>query len=362
MNILFVITGLGVGGAERQVTALADRLSSLGHAITIAYLTGPAKILPISLNVQVVPLNMSKTPWGVAKAYINLRALISSLMPDVVHSHMVHANLLTRLIRLTLSFPRLVCTAHNSNEGGKFRMLMYRITDSLADVSSNVSEEATNMFQSLGAVPYGRMIPVYNGVDCSKFSPDEDIRKKIRDQLQIQDFEIFVLSASRLVVAKNYPNLLKAFAAVRRDYPFIKLGIAGDGPLRHSLEAIVDQLALNKSVFFLGVRGDIPDLMRAADVFVLSSSWEGFGLVVAEAMATERIVVATDCGGVREVLGDCGILVPVDDVTALEQGLRNAFEMKAEEALALGRAARERVLQEFSLDFVTNTWLQIYDQ
>lgn len=362
MKILFVITGLGVGGAEYQVTALADRLEFLGHNVTIAYLTGYAEVLPISANVRIVPFHISKNILGGAIAYFKLRRLIRSIVPDVVHSHMVHANLLSRLVRLTIAFPRLVSTAHSSFEGGRLRMSMYRLTDYLADVSTNVSQEAVSNFEFSGAVPSGRMIPVYNGLDCSKFKPDEDIRRKIRHQMCVDDHERLILCVGRLVDAKNYPNLLKAFASIRPENSSTKLLIAGDGPLHKELEAMVNHFGLKNFVSFLGIRKDIPDLMRAADIFALSSSWEGFGLVVAEAMATERVVVATDCGGVREVVGDCGFLVPTDDTEALARGLQRALDMSPEEALTLGRRARKRVLEKFSLESVTNRWLEIYGE
>ena len=117
----------------------------------------------------------------------------------------------------------------------------------------------------------------------------------------------------RFLELKDYPNLIRAFAQVRTRKPGIKLAIVGDGPLKADLEAVMNSLGVTDDVHLLGVRHDIPELMSACDVFVLSSASEGFGLVVAEAMACERIVVATDCGGVREVVGNAGLLVPLQD-------------------------------------------------
>ncbi len=90
---------------------------------------------------------------------LKLKALVTKFQPDVIHSHMIHTNLLAAaLVRLTIKIPRLVCTAHNTNEGGRLRMLAYRITDGLADISTNVSQAATDKFLELGAVATGRMI------------------------------------------------------------------------------------------------------------------------------------------------------------------------------------------------------------
>ncbi len=100
--------------------------------------------------------------------------------------------------------------------------------------------------------------------------------------------------------------------------------------------------------------------MRAADVFVLSSAWEGFGLVVAEAMATEKVVVVTDSGGVKEVVGDCGLLVPPQNSEALADALETALNMPPDKAKALGEKARLRIVENFNLESVVARWLEIY--
>ncbi len=361
MKVLFVITSLGIGGAQHQVLDLADRLSIKGHQIMIAYLTGPASITPNNPDVYVVPIGISKSPFGFIRGYLRLRRLIIDFKPDVVHSHMVHANLLARLQRLTTKIPWLVCTAHNTNEGGRLRMLAYRQTDPLTDVFTNVSKEAVEAFEIKGAAPAGRMLAIYNGVDTLKFSPDGRIRDAFREQFEAGSDKI-ILAAGRLVEQKDYPNLLSAFTKIASKTENIKLWIIGDGPLRESLESRVADLGLGKRVTFLGMRPDneISSLMRAADVFVLSSAWEGFGIVVAEAMATEKVVIATDSGGVKELIGDCGFLVAPKDSDALTHALEKALNMPGEHAEILGKKARQRIIENFSLDRVVERWLEVY--
>lgn len=361
MKVLFVITGLGIGGAESQVLDLADRMSTRGHQIMIAYLTGPARLLPNNPYIEVVPVGILKSPFGFACGYLRLRQLICDFKPDVVHSHMVHANLLARLVRLTTKIPRLVCTAHNTNEGGRLRMFAYRLTDFLADFFTNVSKEAVEAFEAKGAAPLGRMFVVYNGIDAQKFSPDCLTRESVRDRFEVGSDKI-VLAVGRLVEAKDYPNLLSAFAKIASRIENVKLWIIGDGPLREFLESQAAELGLGERVMFLGIRPDhdIPDLMRASDVFVLSSAWEGFGLVVAEAMATEKVVVSTNSGGVNEVVADCGLLVSPQNSVALAHALEKALNMPTEQAKLLGEKARQRIVENFSLDSVVDRWLEIY--
>ncbi len=238
-------------------------------------------------------------------------------------------------------------------------MAAYRLTDSLADVSTNVSLQAVKEFERRKAVPVGTMISVLNGIDIDKYVFDEGERLAQRKQFNVENNTVIV-AVGRLYEAKGYPNLLDAFSILAADDDGLRLWIIGDGPLREQLEHMVDSLALNEKVSFLGIRHDVEKIMSAADVFVLSSRWEGFGLVVAEAMAVERVVVATDCGGVAEVLGSCGFLVQPDDPKALSGKLKEAIELSPEQSKALGKEARDRIVKEFSLDSVASRWIDIY--
>lgn len=103
MKILFIITGLGMGGAERQVCELADQFSVMGHQILLISMTGETVNLPRSKSIEVVSLNMGKNPIGIIRAYLKAHVLVKEFQPDVVHSHMVHANIFARILRLSTS-------------------------------------------------------------------------------------------------------------------------------------------------------------------------------------------------------------------------------------------------------------------
>jgi len=360
MKILYVITGLGVGGAERQVVDVVDRLADLGHSVKIAYLTGPKLTTPASKNIDLIGFRMTKGPMGFAIAYVNLRKLIIEFSPDVVHSHMVHANLLCRLIRLTCRMQKLVCTAHNSNEGGAMRMWGYRLTAPLANVTTNVSAEAVSAFEAKGAVAAGTMLAICNGIDTQRFRPSAVTRGKLRQKHGVSSTDKVILAVGRLNEAKDYPNLLNAFSIVLQSSESVHLWIVGDGDLRQELMSQVNSLGMQHKVCFMGVQNNVEEWMNAADVFVLSSAWEGFGLVVAEAMACEKVVVATDAGGVKEVLGDCGFLVPTRDPVALSNALKNALSLDQSVAFEMGVQARKRVVSLYSIENVVERWLNVY--
>lgn len=358
MRILFVITGLGMGGAEHVVVNLADTLVARGHHVKIAYLTGEALVLPRNADIEVISIGLKSTK-DFFKAYIKLRALVKKIKPDVVHSHMIHANLISRLLRLTIRIPRLVCTSHSRNEGGKLRMQAYRLTDKLVDISTNVSQEAVDALIEKGAVKPGRMVSVVNGIDINHFYFDENKRSKKRHELGISNKEM-ILAVGRLHEAKDYHNLLNSISILKKERQDFIFFIVGDGPLKKELILLVKKLEINEFVKFLGVRRDIPALMSASDAFVLSSSWEGFGLVVAEAMACERVVVATDCGGVSEVVGSNGFLVEPKNSILLAEALNKALDLSDHERSNIGVAARQRIIDNFSLEANVDAYFKLY--
>jgi glycosyltransferase involved in cell wall biosynthesis len=359
MKIALIITSLGMGGAERVVLDLADSLTAEGHEVLVAFLTGPAVLSPKSPRVRVVPLRLNSV-FSLIPAFLRLQHVLRSFRPDVVHSHMVHANILSRLTRLFTKFPRLICTAHCKNEGGYMRMLAYRLTDGLADISTNVSDEAVRAFIDLGAVKAGRMITVHNGIREEEFLFSAANRISSRAELGVAPDTAMILAIGRLYLQKDYPNLLRAIKlidGVRRKYVVY---VVGTGPLRAELMKMVSELGVTDIVTFLGLRRDVPKLMSAADIFVLSSSYEGFPLVIGEAMACERVIVATDCGGVSEFIGSSGFLVAPRDPIALAAGLSTAIALSSEESSHLGGMARERVVSLFSHRRAVARWLSLY--
>jgi glycosyltransferase involved in cell wall biosynthesis len=359
MKVLYVITGLGVGGAETQLLAVAQKMADK-HEVRICFLTGEREVGIGCSGLKIESLNLKKTYLDFFEGISKLRALVVQFEPDIVHSHMVHANILARLVRLTTKMPRLICSAHSTNEGGWLRMLAYRVTDPLATVTTNVSKEAALSFEQKSAVPKGKMVVVANGIDTLRFKPDHDLRSSIRHGAAVKPLQRIILAVGRLVPVKDYPSLISAFAILSKDDENLQLWIVGEGSEALALRKLVVDLRLVNRVSFLGARADIAALYNAADLFVLSSAWEGFGLVVAEAMATERVVVATDCGGVREVLGEHGFLVPARDSGFLARAMQQALDLTAEESAKIGRQARGRIIKHFALDRAVKRWQQIY--
>lgn len=360
MKILYVVTALANGGAERVVCDLADEMFKRGHEIKIAYLIGDVITRPEHQEIELIKVNLNDV-GTLLPAYIKLAKVIKKFRPDVVHSHMVHANILTRLVRISTPIDKLISTAHSNNEGGALRMLGYRVTHRLANLSTNVSQKATQAFENMGAVPKDGMRTVYNGISLEKFNHIPEARARLEKELDLNKSCKVVLAVGRFNEQKDYPNLLQAISLLKKEvnYPF-KVIIAGDGELSELVEEKIDSLSLKEDVLLLGRRTDIPELMSAADLFVLPSKYEGFGLVIAEAMACECLVVATDCGGVAEVLNNPEFLVPSSNALLLMKKIKFALEFDAEERKKVIVKNLNHVRESFSLDRVIEKWVALY--
>jgi glycosyltransferase involved in cell wall biosynthesis len=365
MRIAYVLTSLGVGGAERQVLLLAERMRARGHAVALVVLQGretrDVEEWPTALDT--VRLGMRKQPVSLLAGVWSARGFLGSFQPDLIHSHTYPANMMARLLRLLGSAPVLISTVHNVYEGPWTRMLAYRLTDPLSHRTTAVSQAAAERFVRLRAVPAQKCSVLTNGIDTVEFAPDVERRTGMRARMDVHE-EFVWLAAGRIAPAKDYPNLLSAFARVRAAFPAARLWIAGEarGDYFIGLRDLTVQLGLKDSVQWLGLRRDLPALLDAADGFVLASAWEGMPLAVGEAMAMEKPVVATDVGGVRELLGACGVLVPAKTPESLAQAMIAQMHSTPAARVALGRAGRERIANLFSIDAKADAWEAFYQE
>ena len=351
MKVMYLVTCLGGGGAEKVVSDLADQMFILGHQVRIAYLTGEILVRPKNINIDLISLDLNNL-YGLYSASKKYKKLIQDFQPDVVHAHMVHANIFARINRIGCAIPKLICTAHNSNEGGQLRMLAYKFTNCFSDLNTNVSQEASESLISKGAFNKNNLITVYNGIDLDKF--------KFFNKDKSSN-ELSFLSVGRFNKQKDYPNLFQAISILKNTIDKeVKFYIAGEGELRPQLEQLIVDLGISDYVVLLGKRSDIPTLLNKADYFVLSSRHEGLPTVVIEAMACGTFVIATDCGGSAEIMGDTGILVPPQNSEALAEAIKQAVNKTPLDIQENNLKARQRVEELFSLEKSVENWLKIY--
>jgi glycosyltransferase involved in cell wall biosynthesis len=360
MRIAYVLTSLGIGGAERQALALAERMAARGHAVALLVLRGrQPEQWPTTLDP--VYFDMRKTPVSLLAGWWKGLRFLRDFQPDLIHSHTYPANMMARLLKILHPGAAVFSTIHNVYEGRWPRMMAYRLTDGLSLHTTAVSQAAADRFVRLRAVPAGKLSILANGIDTMEFSLSPERRAHMREEMGAGD-EFIWLTAGRIVPAKDYPNLLRAFARVTTDCSETRLWLAGEGDADalSGLIVLADELGLRGRVRWLGLRRDMPALLDAADGFVLASAWEGMPLAVGEAMAMEKPVVATDVGGVRELVGDDGVLVVAKSPEGLAEAMLKMMRRTDIERRSLGHAARERIVAHFSMDAKANEWEALY--
>lgn len=359
-RVLFLATGLNCGGAETQVVHLAKGLLARGWQVEVTSLLrdGALGELLREAGIPVHELGMRRAKPN-PRAILRLRKIILAFHPDIVHSHMVHANLLTRVTRLVCPMPALVTTAHSMIEGGRRTEIAYRLTDCLGDLTTTVSRAAAERHVRVGSVPEKRLKVVVNGLPLDQFRPDPQIRAAVRQQLGVQD-EFVWLAVGRFEAPKDYPNLINAISRVSSQRDLFL--IAGDGPLRSEIETLAAVANISHRIRFLGIRKDISDLMAAADGYVMSSAWEGLPMVLLEAAGSSLPIVTTNVGGNCEIVCDgiSGFLVPPSDATALSDALLRMERQSPLARAAMGSSGREFVIEHYSLSSVLDQWEFIY--
>ena len=360
MRIVYVLTSLGMGGAERQALALAERMAARGHAVAVlALMPQLAEEWPTTL--EIIHLDMKRNPVRLLAGLAKGRRFLREFRPDLVHSHSFHANMVARLLKVFVPATTVLSTVHNVYEGGWPRMMSYRLTDGLSRRTTVVSEAAARRYLHLKAIPQQKCLVLTNGIDIKEFAPDSERRARMRAEMGVNG-EFIWLAAGRIVPAKDFPNLLRAFAQMRTACPVTQLWIAGGfaGAKIKRVGRFVVERGLFDQVRWLGLRRDMPALLDAADGFVLSSAWEGMPLALGEAMAMEKSVVATDVGGVRELVGEAGVIVPAKSPEGLAEAMLKMMRRTDEERRKLGSAARARIATHFSMDAKTYEWEALY--
>jgi glycosyltransferase involved in cell wall biosynthesis len=211
-RVLLLITALAVGGgAESQVARLAAELKERHWVVCVVCMVSPKGYVDDlqRLGIEVHSLDMRPgipDPRGIVK----LRAIIKEFRPDVVHSHMFHANILARVTRLFCPIPRLICTAHNLRESSRrdgptwHKELLYGATDALADQTTIICRAGFDRYLKVRAVPRHKFQVVPNGIDLGYFRRSEKRRMKVREELGIGS-EFVWLAVGRLVKQKDYP-------------------------------------------------------------------------------------------------------------------------------------------------------------
>lgn len=363
MRILLLSTSMGMGGADQQLLSAALGLRRRGHEVRIVSLT-PLGEMGARARAAGLPTESLDMPRGVPdpRGLMRLIRLVRVWRPTVLHSHMLHANLMARALRPFTRIPVVVSTIHNIYEGGRLRMLGYRLTNGLVDHMTIISQAAADRFIGERIVPRELLEVVPNGVDTERYrGVAPGTRERLRDSLGLRE-EFVWLAVGRFEVAKDYPTLLRAFARVGEERGDGVLLLVGRGSLQTETERLAGTLGLNGRVRFVGTREDVPEFMAVADGYVMSSAWEGMPMVLLEAAAAGLPIVTTRVGGNAEVVQDgvSGFVVPPGDANALAAAMLRLMAVPAAERRAMGARGHDHVREHYGLDRVVDRYEAAY--
>jgi glycosyltransferase involved in cell wall biosynthesis len=329
------------GGVGRYVETIAVAERDAGMTVAVASPPGELADNLGSAGVETIswPARRGPGPHSIGEL-VRLRRVIAAWGPDVVHLHSSKAGLVGRLAvrrhRPTIFQPH-AWSFHVDGRAARLAGVWERIGARYADVVVCVSEAELDEGRSYGVD--ARFVVIQNGVDTTGLAPvDAAERIEIRKRLALPVGAPIAVCAGRLAHQKGQDVLLSAWPSVLADVPDAVLVLVGDGPLRAELASVIAG-----DVRMVGHRPDVGDWLRAADVVVLPSRWEGFSLLLLEAMACGAAIVATDVAGVRESLG-CSApesIVPVEDADALAAAVAVRLESRA---LACDEGARSRAV------------------
>lgn len=285
---------------------------------------------------------------------------------QILHTHRIRPDLVGRIAGRWAGVPINVSTQHFTGEWderglliGWLVRLLYRLTLPLTQRIVNISGGEMEILKAEGISP-AKMEVIHNGVDGEIFFPANSQRDSPGSEGE--EGAPVVGCVAFLSKRKGISFLIAAFRQVVDRYPLASLRIVGDGEERSRLQQQITALGLEKNVTLLGNQGDIPRLMNGFDILVLPSIWEPFGLVIAEAMACGKPVVATSVGGIPEIVEHdrTGLLVPPAADAPLASALMTLLENKALRT-ALGRAGRQRFLERFDSRMMAARYEAMYE-
>lgn len=367
--VMHLITGLGAGGAERNLARLAENIDQTRFRTIVVSLMGEGPVAKQlrHANVEVLALNVRRArdlPLGVAY----FEYLLLSRRPDILQTWLYHSDLLGLLAGKTASVPSVIWNIRCSVVAEGWPQ---SLAQALPHVLARLSRfpEATVVNSETGRrvhENYGyrcrdwRVIP--NGFDTAAFRPLSGHRKGMRESLGIPANAMVVGMLARFHSDKDHNTFLEAASLTRKSLKDVHFVLAGSGVAEGSdLGLRVARLGLTHCVHLLGERTDIPELLSAFDLSTLSSWTEGFPNAIGESMSCAVPCVVTDVGDSSLLVGTTGVVVPARDPRALSDGWLRLLLMSDDERCGLGESARRRIVETFRLERAVCRYQDLYE-
>ncbi|MBI5740379.1 MAG: glycosyltransferase [Nitrospirae bacterium] len=360
IKVCYIIGQLGKGGAERQLYELVKGLDrERFHPVVISLSQGGLWKDEIQkLNVQVIELQRKKN-WEFSRL-LKLFRLLKSVKPDIVHTFMFSANSYGRVAAVLCRVPVIIASERcerNKYEMGKYQNYIDRLlalfSQGIICNSRGVALTLINKYSFASR----KIMVVHNGINADNFFKQDCIGGTDKRAQKI------IVTVGRLYHQKNHRLFLEAAKIVlkKSEDKEIKFLIIGKGPLQEELENYAESLGIRGNVIFAGERNDIPEVLHDADIFVMTSLYEGMPNAVMEAMAAGLPVVASDVGGSNELVvdGETGFLCPCDNAALIAERVIHLLA-DPQNSSVMGERGRERILRDFTLQKMVDDTQGIY--
>lgn len=362
---IFKITG--VSGSENHLLTLASHLDHSRYRLTFCLLVEREPDLSAYIaTLEAIGVEVVRFPIRADLDPLLLWRLVRFLRvqrPDVVHTHLIHGDLYGTLAARLAGVPHVVSTKHNDDAFRQrgFYAWLDRALARYQNQIITISHHLRRFYVEVEGLPADKISTIHYGLDPGAFLQRVGEGADVRAELGMPADVPLVGVVGRLTEQKGHAYLLDAFAEVIQALPSAHLLVVGDGELRPALEQQAARLGLQDSVTFTGRREDVPRIMMALDVLVMPSLWEGFGLVLLEAMAAGKPVVASRVSAIPEIVveGETGLLVPPADPKALAQALL-VILVDPTRAVGMGHRGRARLEQEFTIGKIIESTNQVY--
>ena len=372
LKVCHLITMLEFGGAQQNTLYTSTHLDP--RRFEASLVTGPGGVLDDEARRSLPRMIFAASLKRPVRALPDLAALgelwriLRAERPDVVHTHSSKAGILGRLAAFLAGVPVVLHTYHGFGfHDGQPPLLRRayiaaeRVCGALSHALIFVSEANRKTARALGLGDPASHVLIRSGIALSRFPAKVEERGRLKASVGAGMHKPLVLSVGNLKPQKNPEDFVLAARRVLDEHPEARFLFLGDGELRPRVEGLVIREKLHGKVLFPGWRRDTPELMAAADVFVLTSLWEGLPRSLVEAMRTGLPSVCYDTDGVRDLLrdGENGFLAPRGDVGTLA---RRVSELLSDEPLRrrLGEAAARSVGEEFDIDAMVRRQEDLY--
>jgi glycosyltransferase involved in cell wall biosynthesis len=366
MRVVHIIKATRISGAERHLLILLPALKARGIDVHLILLEDPAHpvddmahtLTEADVPVWRIPIYRHSDLRVIGR----IRHVLRTLRPEIVHTHLIHADLYGTLAARLARVRTVISSRHNDDNFRRllpvrtFHRLLWRMTDSGIAISQAIARFCIEV----EGAPAGKITTIYYGLPL-QIVDRKQARIALRHELKLPPDTPLVGMVCRLIEQKGVIYGLRAFARVASQFPAAHLVIAGDGVLHNALEREARTLGVADRVHFLGWRSDTPTIMAALDLMLMPSLWEGFGLVMLEAMAQTVPIIGSDVSAIPEVVLDreTGRLVPVRDTGALATALSDLLSDEAGRR-HMGLMGQDRVETTFSVVHMVDQTLALY--